>query len=121
MVKTWPFVPTARKEVVPAPVWTGIDAAAPPAMFVAVVALVAVVAVVAVPALPVIEPVMGFETVKLVRVPTPVMPEYVPLNRAESMVPEVIWVAAMAILVSAAAVNWPWALTVKVPTALPEP
>ena len=121
MVKTWPFVPTARKEVVPAPVWTGIDAAAPPAIFVAVVALVALVAVVAVAALPEIEPVMVLETVKSVSVPTPVMPEYVPLNRPESSVPEVIWVAAMAIVASAAAVSWPWALTVKVGTAEPEP
>ena len=105
MVKTWPFVPTAKKEVAPAPVWTGIDAAAPPAIFVALIAKVAGVASVAVAALPDMEPVITLETVRSVSVPRPVMPEYVPLSRAESMVPEVIWDAAIAMLTSAAAVS----------------
>ena len=69
-------MPIGRKVVSPALVWTGIEAAAPPAMFVAVVALVAVVAVVAVAALPEIDPVITLETVRSVNVPTPVMPEY---------------------------------------------
>ena len=90
-------------------------------MFVAVVALVAVVAVVAVAALPDIEPVMTLDTVRSVSVPRPVMPEYDPLSRAESMVPEVIWVAAIAMVVLAAAVSCPCALTVKPGTAEAEP
>jgi len=120
-VNTWPLDPAAKNVVALAADWYGTLPVAPPAMLVAVVALVALVAVVAVAALPEIEPVMKLETVRSVNVPTPVMPEYVPLNRAESMVPEVIWVAPIAMLVFDAAVSWPWALTVKVGTADPEP
>jgi hypothetical protein len=67
-VNTWPFAPTARKEVAPAPVWYGTEPNAPPPKF------VAVVAVVAVPALPEIEPVIVLVTVKSNKVPRPVIP-----------------------------------------------
>jgi hypothetical protein len=43
-VKTYPFVPAAKKVVVPEPVWYGSEPFAPEARFVAVVALVAVAA-----------------------------------------------------------------------------
>ena len=48
-VKTYPFVPAAKKVVVPEPVWYGNEPFAPPAKLVEVVALVALVAVAAFP------------------------------------------------------------------------
>ncbi len=91
---------------------------APPARFVAVVALVADVAVAA---LPEIDPVMVELTVRPDRVPTAVMPVYDPEIRAESMVPEVIADAPIAIFVLVTLVSWPWALTANTGTAEAEP
>ena len=59
--------------------------------------------------------------VPAVTVPSPVIPVYEPVIYAEPTVPEVIWLPSIAIDVDAAKVNWPWALTVKVPTDEADP
>jgi len=59
--------------------------------------------------------------VPAVTVPSPVIPVYEPLMYAEPTVPEVIWLPSIAMAVDAAKVNWPWALTVNVPTDDAEP
>ena len=72
-------------------------------------------------ALPDTEPVIVLVTVRSVKVPTAVMPVYEPDSLAVSNAPLVTWLAAMAMLVLAAKVNWPWAFTVNAATWEAEP